>query len=183
MKTGRGQSAVVVALIVAFLALVGYLAVTTMGSKGYQEGADTIAATIDSIADPEIFVIEELASIDQAVGFWVNSQKLYPNKHSLEGHSDTAYKTTDCYNRNGTFQIWRIGNREFHLLCKDDDGSVRNIMLERESNTSNRFHMKNAFTRHNPAWDAVKAWLKSKGGQPVSAPKDIIIIIDGIIPG
>lgn len=175
MKSECGQAALGIVLIVALLAIAFLLIGMAANQRGMQAGAEVIGErvgeAIDNVTAPEL-----------AASFWVNSQKLTPNKHAIQNHGDTAWKSTDCYNRNGAFQIWRIGNREFHLLCKDDDGSVRNIMLERESNTSNWFHMKNAFTRDNSTWDAVKAWLESKGGNPVRVPKDMVIIIDGIIP-
>ena len=164
MKSECGQAALGIVLIVALLAIAFLLIGMAANQRGMQAGAEVIGERVGEAIDN------------------VTAPELAPNKHAIQNHGDTAWKSTDCYNRNGAFQIWRIGNREFHLLCKDDDGSVRNIMLERESNTSNWFHMKNAFTRDNSTWDAVKAWLESKGGNPVRVPKDMVIIIDGIIP-
>jgi hypothetical protein len=182
MKSERGQSAVLFGLLL--ILVIGAAVLAFSGSlPGMKEGADTIGESMAEGIENAVVPIDDL-TIEGLTFFWVNSQKLTPNAHALQNHADTAWQTTECYNNNGAFAMWRIGNREFHLLCLDDDGfTVRNIMLERESNTSNRFHMKNAFTRDDPSRAAVEVWLKGKRGEQVMRiPKDMIIIIDNIIP-
>jgi len=175
IKSKRGQALIVLALI--GIAVLLFAAGMTANLPGMKKGADTIGETVgDSI--------DNITAEDLAVSWWVNKQKLMPNKHAVEMHGADAWRSTDCYNRNGTFRIYRVGNQEFHFLCRDDDGSIRDIMFERETNTSSRFHMKNAFTPQDYGIEKdVLRWLtKNKNAQQASVPNDIIIYIDGIAP-
>jgi hypothetical protein len=191
MKTGRGQSAVVVALIVAFLALFGYLAVTTLGSKGYQEGADAIGESVGEVIDNSITTYDQdaenaIVQAAQALSFWLNSQKLVPNKHSIERHGADAWAATNCYNNNGFFQLWQVKNEfgefDLHGLCRDSDGSILDVILRREG-TSNRYNFINAFKPKKGILRDIIYWIKTgKGGSTINPPSDIIIYVDGIIP-
>ena len=174
-KSERGQAVIVIVLIgIGVLLLV---AAMTANLPGMKKGADAIGETVGD-------TIDSITAEDLAVSWWVNQQKLMPNKHAVESHGADAWRSTDCYNRNGTWRIYRVRNREFHFLCRDDDGSIRDIMFERETNTSNRFHMKNAFTPQEYGVEKdVLHWLtNNKNAQQASVPNDIIIYIDGIAP-
>ena len=184
----RGQSVAVFAVIILFIAVFGYLAITTMGSKGYQDGADVIGETVGeaiegvtsepSDADVESFI----ASADSAVKFWLNSQKLTPNTHSVERHGADAWAATNCYNNNGFFQWWRMGNDEFHGLCKEKDGSIYDVIFKRRSNTSREFDLRTCFKPDRQILKNLTNWFKNtKGGQSVSPPNDILIYVDDVI--
>lgn len=124
-----------------------------------------------------------IAAEDLAIRWWVNQQKLAPNKHAVESHGADAWKSTDCYNRNGTWRIYRVGNREFHFLCRDDDGSIRDTIWSRRTNTSREFDMVNAFTPQDYGIEKdVLNWLRRKQAQQASVPNDIILFIDGTAP-
>jgi hypothetical protein len=139
-----------------------------------KRGVDIIADTAgDSIGND---------TRNLAASWWVSQQKLTPNKHAVENHATDAWLTTDCYNRNGIFRIMRIGNQDFHMLCRDDDGSIRDIMLKRRTNTSREFDMKNAFTPKEGILSRVLRWIEGQGGTNASMPNDAIIFIDDIAP-
>ena len=177
IKSERGQAEIAIVLLLAVVAI-GFLFFSmSANQRSMQQGAEVIG---EAVGD----TIDNITAEDLAVGWWVNQQKLMPNQHAVEIHGADAWLTTDCYNRNGTFRIYRVGNQEFHFLCRDDDGSIRDIMFERETNTSNRFHMKNAFTPQDYGIEKdVLRWLtKNKNAQQASVPNDIIIYIDGIAP-
>ena len=185
MKSERGQAAVVVGLLLIFV--VGAIFMVLVGLPGMKQGADAIG---DSVAegveamlavspDPNI----EL-DIQNVTSFWVNSQRnIRPNTHSIERHGADAWATTDCYNRNGAFAVYRVSSTEFHLLCKDNDGSIRDLILRRWSNNSKEFEVKNAFTPTPNNWTSIKAWLDGKRAELLMRGfKEIIIYVDGLIP-
>ena len=164
--------------LLAFLGIAVLLLAVTMAvhAPDLKKGTNTIG---DTVGDD----VNIIGAKDLAVSWWVNQQRLTPNKHAVEIHGADAWRSTDCYNRNGTWRIYRIGNREFHFLCRDDDGSIRDMMFERETNTSNRFDMKNAFTPKDSGIEKeVVRWLDNKSAKLASVPKEIIIYIDGIAP-
>jgi hypothetical protein len=141
-----------------------------------KKGTNTIGETVGD--DVNIIGAEDLA-----VSWWVNQQRLTPNKHAVEMHSADAWRATDCYNRNGTWRIYRVGNQEFHFLCRDDDDSIRDTIWKRRTNTSREFDMVNAFTpQENGIEKEVLRWLSRKQAQQASVPNDIILFIDGIVP-
>jgi hypothetical protein len=177
MKSERGQAALGIVLVVAVFAIAFLLIGMAANQRGMQAGAEvmgeSLGEAIDNVTAPEL-----------AASFWVNSQRnIVPNKHSIERHGADAWATTDCYNRNGTFAVYRVNNREFHLLCKDDDGSIRDLMLQRWLNNSKEFEVKNAFTPTPNNWTSIKAWLDGKRAELVMRGfKEIIIYVDGLIP-
>jgi hypothetical protein len=129
-KSERRQATVLFGLLLILVIGVVFLGLVT-SLPGMKQGADTIAGTI-TYNEP---------AFETFAAWKVSGQVLYPNKHALERHGDDATRTTNCYNNNGTFKIYRLRkSNEFHMLCRDVDGSIRDIMLERESETSNRFH-------------------------------------------
>lgn len=181
MKPERGQAAVLFGLLLILVIGAAILAFSS-GLPGMKEGADTIGESMaEGIENMHPTVEIDIAAV---ASFWVNSQRnIVPNKHSIERHGADAWATTDCYNRNGTFAVYRVNNREFHLLCKDDDGSIRDLMLERWSNNSKEFEVKNAFTPTPNNWTSIKAWLDGKRAELVMRGfKEIIIYVDGLIP-
>ena len=140
-----------------------------------RRGADTIRETVGDAID--------ISAEDLAVSWWVNQQRLTPNKHAVEMHGADAWRATDCYNRNGTWRIYRVDNREFHFLCRDDDGSIRDTIWSRRTNTSREFDMVNAFTPQDYGIEQdVLNWLRRKQAQQASVPNDIILFIDGTAP-
>ena len=108
----------------------------------------------------------------------VATSQIQANAHSIARHGVDAVRTVDCYNRNGTWRVFRVGNTEFHLLCKDDDGSIRDVILERENNTSKNFFFKNAFTPKQGIWKNIEYWLRGKAAQQTTLPADMIIIVE-----
>ena len=164
-------------LAVACLGIAGLLLAAGMAMHvtDMRKGTDTIGETVGNT--------DEIAAADLAVSWWVNQQRLTPNKHAVEIHGADAWRSTDCYNRNGTWRIYRVGNREFHFLCRDNDGSIRDTIWNRRTNTSREFDMVNAFTpqEHGIEKDVLR-WLKRKLAQQASVPDDIILFIDDIAP-
>ena len=115
--------------------------------------------------------------------FWVSKQKLYPNAHSVKTHGADAWAATNCYNNNGAIQIWMVNPFEFHLLCKENNGTIRDLILGRENANSNEYFFKNAFTPKQGVLKDIIYWLKQgKGAQDIKPLVDIIISVDGAIP-
>jgi hypothetical protein len=173
-QSKHGQALIVIVLIgIAVLLLA---AAMSTNLPGMQKGADAIGETVgDTIGN---ITVEETV-----MTWWVNNQRnLVPNRHAVESHGADAWVTVNCYNNHGTFQIRRINNTEFHLLCKDDDGSIRDLILGRRSNTSKEFDIRNAFTPKPNDWNSIEWWFKGKGAEIVKAPKDMVIYVDGLIP-
>lgn len=170
MKSERGQSAVLVGLLLIFVVGIVFFALSST-LPGMKQGADTIA--------------EELVNIEQVVSFHVNSQRIYPNKHSIESHGEfEATLATNCYNDHGTFMIMANKDGDFYFPCREEDGkTVRLTVWTRESSTSNVFHMKSAYTPMGGNWAKILRWLQNTHrATKASAPQDIILVIDGVIP-
>ena len=182
MRSERGQPSLGIIFMLGVLALAFFFIGMAANQRGMQAGAEVIGESMaEGIENMHSTVEIDIATV---TSFWVNSQRnIVPNKHSIERHGADAWATTDCYNRNGTFAVYRANNREFHLLCKDDDGSIRDLMLERWSNNSKEFEVKNAFTPTPNNWTSIKAWLDGKRAELVMRGfKEIIIYVDGLIP-
>jgi len=159
---------VMFAITITFLALIALAGVIAASLSRMMNTPDTININ---------------TAKDQAVSWWVNQQRLTPNKHAVEMHSADAWRATDCYNRNGTWRIYRVGNQEFHFLCRDDDGSIRDTIWNRRTNKSREFDMVNAFTPQEYGIEKdVLRWLSRKQAQQASVPHDIILFIDGVAP-
>ncbi|HKY54981.1 MAG TPA: hypothetical protein VJM08_11775 [Anaerolineales bacterium] len=149
--------------------------------QNMHEGANTIGEVIDNAIESSFDYNAEndlhtLEAADLAM------MALTANKHAIERHGADALTTVECWNRNGTWRVYREGNTIFHMLCQDDDGSIRDIILERRSNTSNHFDMRSAYTPRDGVKQAVldrlsglKAELHRKG-----LPQDMEIFVDGV---
>ena len=159
---------VVISITIIFLAIIALAVVWVASLSSMKKATDTI---------------DLIAAEDLAVSWWVNQQRLTPNKHAVEMHGADAWRATDCYNRNGTWRIYRVGNQEFHFLCRDDDGSIRDTIWNRRTNTSREFDMMNAFTPQEYGIEKdVLRWLSRKQAQQASVSNDIILFIDGVVP-
>jgi hypothetical protein len=183
MKSERGNSNVLFALLAVFVLGLAFMGIAS-SLPGMKAGADTIGNAAGDAIDNTTHDqdLENMVWIAQnATAFWVNQQKLFPNKHSIERHGADAWAATTCYNNNGTFQIWRVGNDEFHMLCKDIDGSIFDIILRRWSNTSKDFDFTSCFRKEKGLRDALR-WLAGKRATNASLPEGITIYIDGVVP-
>jgi hypothetical protein len=151
MKSERGQAALGIVLIVAVFEIAFLLLGMAAHQRGIQAGAEVIGESVGEAIETYTYD-QEIENIIWQVQngivshFWVSQQKLRPNKHAIETHGDDAWAATNCYNNNGAIQMWMINPFEFHLLCQENDGTVRDIILGRNDSTSNRYFLKNAFT-------------------------------------
>ena len=127
---------------------------------------------------PDTFTNSQYTEVELIAANNVATVQIQANAHAIARHGADAVRTVDCYNRNGTWRVFRVGNTEFHLLCKDDDGSIRDVILERENNTSKNFFFKNAFTPKHGIWKNVEYWLRGKAAQQTTLPADMIIIVE-----
>ena len=186
IKSERGQAVVPLALIALIVFAVVYFGLIA-NQRNIADGADAIGnavgETIDNYDRDQgienlIWQIENGA----VTQFWLNHQKLYPNKHAVDKHKDDAWATTNCYNNNGAIQMWMIDPFEFHLLCREANGTIRDLILGRESANSNTYFLKNAFTPKDGTLSRVLYWLKGKGGTQITPPSNITITIDGMVP-
>jgi hypothetical protein len=167
MKSERGQAAVLFGLLVFLIVGIVFLALAS-ALPGMKSGADTIADAITG--STETYVM------------WKGTQTLYPNKHSINSHGQDAWDSVDCYNRNGAFYIMSNPDGRFNLLCRDDDGDVRDVILQRRGN-SNVFDFVNAYTPKGGNFSRIKFWLKSRWNSTQDyMPNDAIIVIDNVIP-
>jgi hypothetical protein len=107
---------------------------------------------------------------------------LQPNQHAILSHGDDAWATVRCYNKNGTFHIMSTKNDGYHLLCRDDDGSVRDLILKRRARNSNEFDMVNAYTPQDGSQREVIAYVMRKFQAGKAAmPADSILYVDGVL--
>jgi len=126
--------------------------------RGVQAGAETIGNTIgdaidDAAEEPEWRHIEWQVANRTVVSFWVNQQRIYPNKHSIEEHAGVAWLATNCYYDHGAFMVMRSSiTGDFYLPCREEDGTVRLTVWKRESATSKRFHLESAYTPKDGVW-------------------------------
>ena len=175
LKSERGQIAVVALLV---LAIVAVLLVFAMAGNmpNMKTGADTIAETLTDIDN-------QIAAQDyQQAAWWKGSQTLTPNRHAVERHGADAYSAVDCYNRNGAFMVFENKSGDFNLLCRDNDGKVRDVMLKRRGK-SNIFDFKNAYTPKDGVFSSIDHWLRTTWqSRPSTMPSDAVIVIDGVTP-
>jgi hypothetical protein len=70
----------------------------------------------------------------------------------------------------------------FHLLCRDDDRSVRDLILKRRAKNSNEFDMVNAYTPRDGTQREVIDYVmrKFKAGK-ATMPGDSLIYVDEIL--
>jgi hypothetical protein len=183
-KSEHGQAAAAIALLLAILALALLLAGMAASQRGMQAGAEAIGNAAGNAIDSAPWdpgLEDQVRTAESAAGFRVNQQKLVPNRHSVERHGADAWAATNCYNNNGTFQVWRVGSREFHLLCRESDGSLFDIILRRRTNGSPEFDLTTCFRKEKGLRDALQ-WLMNKRAAKASVPGDITIYIDGVAP-
>ena len=178
----RDQALVLVGLVLIFV--VGTVFMLLAGSPSMKQGADTIGESVangveDALAptaDPNI----ELG-INTYLSAWLPSRNIYPNKHAVERHGDDAWRTTDCYNRNGYFHVVKTKFDNIHFLCQDDDGSVRDMILKQRGN-SNVFDFDNAFTPKDGTLKAVLDYVNRKiGAGKFTVPENAQVYIDGVL--
>lgn len=175
----KGQSAVLFALILllvlgaVFMAMAGAL-------PGMKSGADELGADIANYLESSQEVQNEVWIAQNSVAAWINQQRFVPNKHAVEQHGADAWAATNCYNNNGTFQIYSVGF-DHHFLCAEQDGTIRDVIFAKDGNTKN-FHMKSAFTPKDGVLSRVVQWLKNKGAVRATVPQDAVFYIDGMIP-
>jgi ABC-type cobalt transport system substrate-binding protein len=194
-KPERGQAKVAIALLLAIIVLAWLFISMAANQRGMQAGADAIGEaagkaidnlTYDQEAENIIWQIEQ----GPAVEFWLNEQKLYPNKYAANKRPIESWAATNCYNNHGFFQLWEVRsddqmNFDLHGLCQESDKKIYDIILRRRG-TSNEYDFINAFMpkkeRGNLLRDIIY-WLKGKpGARAVNPPSDITIFIDGIAP-
>ena len=156
-------------ITIIFLAIIALAYARAASVSGLRKQADASIDTLisGSYTEAELFATNNVATA-----------QIQANAHSIARHGVDAVRTVDCYNRNGTWRVFRVGNTEFHLLCKDDDGSIRDVILERENNTSKNFFFKNAFTPKQGIWKNIEYWLRGKAAQQTTLPADMIIVVE-----
>jgi hypothetical protein len=166
MKSERGQSAVLVGLLLIFVLGIAFFALSS-ALPGMKQGADTIA--------------EELVDINTVVSAHVNNQRIYPNKHALDTHDVQAILATNCYNDHGAFfiQANKDGDWYFHCL-EEDNKTVRTTIWTR---IGNQFHMQSAYTKGDGAWSwtKIRTFFESKwGATKATFPSDGVLYIDNV---
>jgi len=159
----------VLAMVLIGLAVIALASVRAANISGMRNPANASTNTFINglYTEAELIATNNVATV-----------QIQANAHSIARHGVDAVRTVDCYNRNGTWRVFRVGNTEFHLLCKDDDGSIRDVILERENNTSKNFFFKNAFTPKQGIWKNIEYWLRGKAAQQTTLPADMIIIVE-----
>ena len=159
----------VLAMVLIGLAVIALASVRAANISGMKNPANASADTFINglYTEAELIATNNVATV-----------QIQANAHSIARHGVDAVRTVDCYNRNGTWRVFRVDNTEFHLLCKDDDGSIRDVILERENNTSKNFFFKNAFTPKQGIWKNIEYWLRGKAAQQTTLPADMIIIVE-----
>jgi hypothetical protein len=166
MKSERGQSAVLVGLLLIFV--VGAVFVLLAGGlPGMKEGADTIA--------------EELVDINTVVSAHVNNQRIYPNKHAQDTHDVQAVLATNCYNDHGAFFIQANKNNDWYIHCLEENNrTVRTTIWKR---IGNKFEMKSAYTKGDGAWSwtEIRTFFEKKwGATKATFPSDGVLYIDDV---
>ncbi len=165
-------------IVIIFIGITILLYTASMATNlhGLRKGTDTIGETVGN-------TIDNITAEETAMTWWVNNQRnLVPNKHAVESHGADSWVTVDCYNRNGTFHVMSKKNGEFHLLCRDNDGKIRDMILQRRSSTSGEFDLVNAFTPKDGTFKNVIDWIVRNGGSKGTMPDNAVIYIDGIAP-
>jgi hypothetical protein len=186
IKSERGQAEIALVLILAVIAIAAFVGMMAANQRGMQAGADAIVEAAGEAMDSAIGGQElenEIQIAQNAIAVGVGGQRaLQPNEHAILNHGDDAWATVRCYNKNGTFHIMSTRDDGFHLLCRDDDGSVRDLILKRRGKNSNEFDMINAYTPRDGTQREVIDYVmrKFKAGK-ATMPGDSIIYVDGII--
>ena len=186
----RGQGALVLVLLASIGFAVVYFGLLA-NQRNIAEGAETIGNAVgDTIDDAarqqeaqEWQNLEWQVTNGTVVSFWVNQQRIWANKHSLARHTTDAVLSAQCYNDHGAFISMANKALDFYLPCREEDGTVRLTIWKRESATSNRFHMVDAYTPKNGIWKQIEFWLRNTHKatkQPF--PSDAVLIIDSVIP-
>ena len=169
----RGQAVLVIVLLGVIVAAVVYFGLLA-NQRSMQKGAEAIGNAVGNAIDNAVEAETYFA--------WKGTQTLYPNKHAIKNHATDAWATVDCYNRNGAFHVMSNAAGDFNLLCRDDDGTVRDVILKRRGN-SNIFDFKNAYTPKDGTFKAIKYWLENTWNcDKGSMPNDAVIVIDNVIP-
>lgn len=165
MKSERGQSAVLVGLLLIFV--VGAVFMMLVGLPGMKQGADTIA--------------EELADTNAVVSAHVNNQRIYPNKHAIENHGADAWAATNCYNDHGVFFIQANKKDDWYFHCLEEDNkTVRTTIWQR---IGNQFHFQTAYTKGDGTWTwtQIRTFFESKwSATKASFPSDGVLYIDDV---
>jgi hypothetical protein len=186
INSEHGQAEIAIALILAVIAIAALFGMLTANQREMQAGADTIGEAAGKVIDNAAGSQElenEIRIAQNAVAIWVGGQRaLQPTQHAILSHGDDAWATVRCYNKNGTFHIMSTRNDGYHLLCRDDDGSVRDLILKRRARNSNEFDMVNAYTPQDGSQREVIAYVMRKFQAGKAAmPGDSIIYVDGIL--
>jgi hypothetical protein len=175
IKSEHGQAEIAIVLILAIIAIAAFFGMMAANQRGMQAGAETIG---DAASD----AIDNAANASETYVAWKGTQTLYPSKYAIRSHGADAYATVDCYNRNGAFHVMSNADGDFNLLCRDDDGTVRDMILKRRGK-SNIFDFVNAYTPKDGVFSRITYWLENtwKCGKG-SMPNDAIIVIDNVTP-
>jgi hypothetical protein len=182
-----GQGVLVFVLLGAIVVAVVYFGLLA-NQRSIAEGAEAIGDAVGNAID-DTAEEQEWRNIDwqvqhgTVVSFWVNHQRIWANKHSVSRHQDDAHKSAQCYNDHGAFMSLANNNLDFYLPCREEDGTVRLTIWRRESATSNRFHMVDAYTPKNGIWKNIEYWLRNTHkATKASFPKDALLVIDSVVP-
>ena len=185
MKSERGNTNVLFALLAVFVLGLAFMGIAS-ALPGMKAGADTIgnaAGNAIDAAEQEWRNLDWQVTNGTVVSFWVNHQRIWANKHSVQRHQDDAHKSAQCYNDHGAFISMANPDFDFYLPCREEDGTVRLTIWKRESATSNRFHMVDAYTPKNGVWNKIEFWLRNTHrATRAQFPQDAVFIIDNVIP-
>lgn len=174
IKSERGQGEMAIVILLAIVAIALLFIGMAANQRGMQAGANVIGDTVGN-------AIDNAAAVETYVA-WKGTQMLQPNKHAVERHGADAWAAVDCYNRNGAFHVMSTRFDGIHLLCKDDDGSIRDVILKQRGKT-NEFDFDNAFTPQNGKLQQVLEWIGRKtGAGKFTMPENSVIYIDDIAP-
>jgi hypothetical protein len=173
-KSESGQAVIVLVLISVLVFGVVYLGLLA-NRPGIERGAETIGDAAGEVIDDALYEQQM-----QNMAAWKNQQTVAPNAHSVKNHGADAWATTDCYNRNGAFHVMSTRDDGIHLLCMEDDGTVRDMILKQRGN-SNEFDFDNAFTPKDGILKRVIEWINRKpGAGKFTMPDNAVIYIDGV---
>jgi hypothetical protein len=183
MKSERGQGQMILVAIVALIAIAFLLAGMAANQHGMHAGANTIGnavgEAIDDAQDQEWRNIDWQILNGTVVSFWVNQQRIHPNKHAIDSHDTEAIVATNCYNDHGTFMVLANRSDDWYFPCLEEDGkTVRLTIWKREGNI---FHLKSAYTKGDGAWswNQLREFLQTKwGATKATFPSDGVLYID-----
>ena len=182
-KSERGQSTLVFVLFIGIIA-VALILMMAGNQRGMQQGANTIGNAVGNAIEATAYDqdFENLVwEAQNAVCAWVGGQRgIYPNKHAIARHGADAWAVTDCYNRNGTFHVMKTSSEGIHLLCQDNDGKVRDMILKQRGSSS-EFDFDTAFTPKDGTLRNVLDWIRRKAGaSKFTMPENSTIYVDGV---